>query len=156
MARKTTLSVSVRIDGLRQTLHAMNGLGKEANNQLRDKSLELSKLLSSRARAAGHAEGKQAALVAATVKARRDRVPVIVAGGAGGRLGRGRAKPYELLFGSEFGSDRYRQFGKPHLGRGSYWFFRSVEDNSEEISAAWQRAAGEVVRAFTNPGPGGG
>ena len=148
MAR-TSLQVSVRIDGLRQTLAVLNRLGPEANNQVRDKALELSRVLSSRARAAGMAEGRQAALVAGTVKARRDRVPVVVAGGAGGRLGRGRARPYELLFGSEFGSDRYKQFGKPHVGRGSYWFFRTVEDSSEEISTAWARAANEIVRAFT-------
>lgn len=152
---KTTMSVPVRIDGIRQTLTGLSKLGPDANNAIRDAALDLSKLLAARAQAAGAAEGRQAALVARTVKARRDRVPVVVGGGATPRLGRGRAKPYELLFGSEFGSDRYRQFGKPHIGRGSYWFFRTVDEQAPQIAAAWQRAADEVLRRFGNQQGGG-
>lgn len=147
-----SLTVTIRVDGLRETLAALNRLGPDANREIRAKALDLSQTLAASAARAGRAEGRQGVLVAGTVKARRDRVPVVVAGGASPRLGRGRAKPYQLLFGSEFGSDRYRQFGKRHIGRGSYWFFRTVEREQPAIIAAWEAAADDVIRRFSAGG----
>ena len=141
------LTVKVRIDGLRETIAALNRLPKEANAEIRATALALAKDLAAAAAAAGRAEGRQAALVAATVKAGRDRVPVVTAGGTR-RLGSNRAPAFKLLFGSEFGSNFYRQFGKPHVGSGSYWFFRTVDEEQAEISAAWLKAADEIIERF--------
>ncbi len=146
MAR-TSLSVQIRITGLGPTLRAVSQLPKEAQDRLRDASLNLSQRLAVSAAAAGRAEGGQAALVASTVKARRDRVPVVVAGGTG-RLGRNRKPAFKLLFGSEFGSTFFRQFGKPHIGSGSYWFFDTVDREQTAIAAEWQAAADAVVAEF--------
>lgn len=146
---KDSLTVNIRIDGLRETLAALNKLGKDAGNAIRIKSKEIADELAKSAQAAGRAEGSQAALVATTVKAMRDRVPVVQAGGAK-RLGRNRKPAFKLLFGSEFGSDEYRQFGKPHIGSGSYWFFKTVEDQQVTVSRKWLEAADEVIREFSD------
>lgn len=142
----STLTMKIKIDGVFETLRALNKLPKDANDEIRKASLELSRKLAAKAIASGHREGRQAAIVATTVKARRDRVPVVVAGGMK-KIGRNRKPAYKLLFGSEFGSNKLEQY-KPHLGRGSYWFFKTVEDNAEEISREWNKAADEVVRKF--------
>lgn len=146
MAR-SGLTVTVHIDGVRETLAALRKLPKDASNELREAALEISKELAAAATASGRREGAQAALVATTVKARRDRVPVVQAGGTK-RLGRNRAPAYKLLFGSEFGADRFEQF-KPHVGRGSYWFFRTVEDQQVEIAERWLQAADEIIAKFS-------
>lgn len=152
MATSRPLTVTVHIDGLRETLAAMNRLPKDANAALRAKSLHLSRLLATRAAAAARAEGRQGPLVATTVRPKLDRVPTVIAGGTSPRLGRGRARPDQLLFGTEFGSDRYKQFGKRHVGRGSYWFFRTIEAESPATARAWAEAADEIVRRFSQGG----
>lgn len=152
MATSRALTVTVQIDGLRETLAALNRLPKDASAELRQKSLDLSRLLANRAAAKAVAEGRQGPLVATTVKPKLDRVPTVTAGGASPRLGRGRARPSELLFGTEFGSHRFKQFGKPHIGRGSYWFFRTIEDEQPAVARAWMEAADEIVRRFSQGG----
>ena len=140
------LNVRIQIDGADQLLRAFRELPKDATEELRVKSLEISQWMAKQATSAGRAEGRQAALVAGTVKARRDRVPVVIAGGAK-RLGRNKAPAGKLLFGSEFGSNRLKQY-KRHIGRGSYWFFKSVEDNQADIEKKWLEAAVEIIERF--------
>ncbi|WP_250009135.1 hypothetical protein [Actinoplanes sp. M2I2] len=149
MAKKELL-VTVRIDGIRETLAALAKLPKEANDELRAAALEISKELSEAAKQAGEREGGQAALVATTVKRRRDRVPVVVAGGTK-KLGRNRAPAYKLLFGSEFGANYYEQY-RPHLGRGSYWFFQSIEAEQATIAKKWLDAADAIIAKFDGVG----
>ena len=69
--------------------------------------------------------------------------------------------PHPLLFGSEFGmnrrsgwyaDDRFRdsvgrQF-RPHRGAGSYWFFKTAEQDQPEIQQALRETADEIVRNF--------
>jgi inorganic triphosphatase YgiF len=141
-----SLTVRVHIDGLRETLAALRNLPKDANNELREAATALAKEMATAAAASGRSQGRQAMLVAATVRAARDRVPVVVAGGTK-RIGSRRKPAFKLLFGSEFGSNRLRQY-KPHLGSGSYWFFRTIEDEQVEISARWQKAADEIIAKF--------
>lgn len=145
---KDQLTIGIRIDGLKETLAALNKLPKDANNELKAAAQELAKELASAAAAAGRAEGAQAGLVSTTVKAMKDRVPVVQAGG-NKKLGRNKKPAYKLLFGSEFGSNQYEQY-KPHIGKGSYWFFRTVEDEQAAIVARWQVAADEIIRKFSD------
>ena len=140
------LTVRIRIDGARETLAAFRRLPKQASQDLRTRTLELSQLLASRVEAAARADSRQSALMAPTVKARKDRVPSIVAGGMK-RVGSRRVPAYKILFGSEFGATYLRQYRR-HLGRGSYWMFRTVEANQAQISAAWNRVAADVLRQF--------
>lgn len=160
---KTSLVMKVQIDGLRETLKAFNDLPRDANNELRDASLELARSLADKARADALVNGgPQGKLLAPTVKARRDRVPVVEAGGTS-KVGRNRAPAWGVLFGSVFGMTgrsgwygeaRYRggigrQY-RPHQGRGAYyWFFPVIEESGSEISAAWTKAADAVVRKFS-------
>lgn len=143
---KDTLTVTVRIDGLFETLRALSKLPKDAQNELRTKTLVLSKELAARAVASGVREGSQAALVSTTVKARRDRVPVIVAGGMK-RLGSNRKPAFKLLFGSEFGAHVLKQY-KRHIGNDSYWFFKTVKENERYISDAWNEVADSIINDF--------
>lgn len=144
---KQALTVNVKIEGVRETLAAFNRLPKEASAELRKSSKELAELLAREAQTAGRARGGQAALVAGTVKAASDRVPVVQAGGAK-RLGKSRAPAWKLLFGSEFGSNQYKQFHHAHTGRDGLWFFPSVEKNAAKIAAAWNKAADEIADRF--------
>lgn len=140
--------MSVNAVGVRETLAAFRGLPKEASEEIRKTSEDLARLLATAARSSGEREGHQAALVASTVKPARDRVPVVQAGGSK-RLGSRRAPAWKLLFGSEFGSNRYTQFPEMHQGNKGIWFFPVVEDKATAILAEWRQAADRIVRAFT-------
>lgn len=160
MARKTGLVVSVRIDGVRDVLGAFRRLPKDANTELRKASLKIADAVADEARAAAVTEGRQAALLAPTVKAVRDRVPAVQAGGTK-RVGRKKAPAYRLLFAAEFGMNRRsgwysdprfegstgRQF-RPHQGQRGIWFFPSVEAQQSRISREWNEAADEIIRSF--------
>jgi hypothetical protein len=146
VASKTALTVSVRIEGVRETLGAFRRLPKEASDDLRRRTLELADVLAGRMAGAARADSAQSALMAPTLKAVRDRVPAITAGGAT-RVGRNSVPAYKIIFGSEFGSTILRQY-RPHLGRGSYWMWRTVEANQVEIAGAWDRVARDVVDSF--------
>lgn len=161
MAGKTSLTVTVRIEGAREILRALSVLPKDAQNAIRDHSEKLAKALAVKARADVAVNGgPQGVLLAQTVKAVRDRVPVIQAGGTK-RLGRNRAPAYGMLFGAIFGmngrsgwfsarkyaSERNRQY-RPHRGQDAYAFFPVIERSSAEISRGWLAAVDDVVRQF--------
>jgi hypothetical protein len=148
---KQGLVVTVQGEGIRETLAAFRGMPRDAQNELRAAALDLSLELAAAAKASGEAEGSQAALVAGTVKAMRDRVPVVQAGGSK-RLGSRRKPAWKLLFGSEFGSNRFRQFPRLHQGRAGVWFFPVIEENAPMIAARWREAADNVIRAFATRG----
>lgn len=149
---KRGLTVNVQIDGLRETLSAFRKLPKEASHQLRDAATKLSEKIAGKAREAALGDSSpQSKLVAPTVKARRDRVPVVAAGGAT-RVGRNRVPVHRVLFGAEFGSDRFSQFHRPHQGRRGAWFFPTVEENAALINTEWNQAADAVVRQFSEGG----
>lgn len=157
---KTGLTFTVRIDGLRETLARFRDLPKEASDQLRTDTQKLAQTLADSATRAGTEQGSQAALVARTVKARRDRVPSVQAGG-GTRLGRYGAPASALLFGSEFGMNRHSGWYRksryddsvgfqyhPHTGQEGAWFFPTVEREATHISETWQRIADDIVDRF--------
>lgn len=143
------LTVTVRIEGARETLKAFRDLPKDASEQLRQASTRIAEKAASRVANAARAEGRQAALIAPTVKARRDRVPVIVAGGSS-RVGRRKTPAFKVLFGSEFGA-HLRQF-KPHHGAGSYWMFKTVQEHEPQLAREWTAAADRIVGTFTAGG----
>lgn len=147
---QTGLTINVKITGARETLAAFRRLPKDASKALRERSLELAQALAGRVASAARADSPQSALMAATVKPRRDRVPVIEAGGTS-RVGSNRVPAYKVLFGSEFGARVLPQY-RPHQGRGSYWMFRTVEANEATLEAGWQKAAADIQRAFESDG----
>lgn len=146
MAKSQSITVNLRIDGARETLAAFRRMPKAANDSLRDRSRALADALAGKVKSAAVAEGRQARVLASTVAARRDRLPVIQAGGTK-RVGSRRKPAWKLLFGSVFGSNRLPQF-KPHRGQDSYWFFSTVEDNAAEVSEAWNKVVDDIRRDF--------
>ena len=149
MASKS-LTVNVTVTGARETLAAFNRMPREANDSLRDRNTELAVTLASRVASAARGDSRQSALMAPTVKARRDRIPSIQAGGTS-RVGSRQVPAYKILFGSEFGARVLRQY-RPHVGRGSYWMFKTVEENQPEIAAAWERVVADIRRTFETGG----
>lgn len=150
---KQNLNLTVRIDGAQATLKAFRELPKEASDELREASQELSQSMARWLQASGSAEGRQASLLTGTVKAKRDRLPYVVVGGTR-RIGHawpgaGRAPAYSLLFGSEFGSSRGHGF-KPHRGKVGYWIFPTIEAHEGDIARKWQDTADEIVDRFTS------
>lgn len=146
--KRKSFTVSVQVEGMRETLDALKALPKEANAAIRDASKELAQSLATKIKlAAGRDRSPQARLVASTLKVKRDRVPVIEVGGTK-RIGRHRVEAHELLFGAEFGSHRFKQFHKRHTGTTGSWFFPTVEREQAEIIAAWDQAADEIVTRF--------
>lgn len=152
--RNDSMSINLRVDGAQETLAAFRALPKDASVRLREAALELSRLLAGRVEAAGRAEGRQAALLAGTVKARRDRIPSITVGGTK-PIGhpwpkRGKAKAFEILFGSEFGGSGHGF--KPHRGQEGYWIWPTVLASQDEIGREWMKAADAIIADFTDGG----
>ncbi len=119
MAEKA-LTVSVSVYGVRETIAAFDRLPRVARKEIADANYEIAASFVPRLTFAAARLGRQGSLLGPTVTAVRDRrVPVISAGGSQA-VGRRRKPAYKLLFGFEFGSDRYGQFRR-HLGGGGSW-----------------------------------
>lgn len=145
---KQAFTVKIKAEGVRETLRAFRDLPEDAHRELRTASLELAQTLVPKIKAGAlSAPTPQAELAAGTVRAVRDRVPVILAGGSK-RVGRNKVPVWKVLFGSEFGSNAYGQFHHAHTGRAGLWFFPVVEKESSEVIAAWRKAADAIVRRF--------
>lgn len=150
MARQTSLKMTLRLDGARNTLNKFRDLPKDAADQLRDRSQKLANTLVGKIRQAAESDqSPQAALFAPTVRPKRDRVPAIQAGGAK-RVGRNSVPVWAILFGAEFGSDRFPQFRKVSHSAGP--MFGVVEREQKQISDAWNEAADQIVAQFTSGG----
>lgn len=148
MAQRKSFTVAVQVNGMRETLAAVRAVGKNAENALRDRAVELGKKLGASITAAAKRDkSPQARLVVTTLKVKRDRLPVLEVGGTK-RLGRNKAPAWALMYGAEFGSGQYKQFHKRHTGKTGSWFFGTVEREQAEIVAAWEEAAADVVREF--------
>jgi hypothetical protein len=140
------VTIGVEVDGLKETLRAFNKYGKEANKELREAAqAEVSKIAPALV-AAGRRSGAQSALVATTVKAPRDRVPVIAAGGAKrvapSRKRRRKPSAGDVFFGAEFGGrgrPTTQQF-RPHTGTRGYWFYPTLRRKIPALLDGYQDA----------------
>jgi hypothetical protein len=144
MAEKRTLTVTIRITGLRETLRATKNWPDDAQKEIRAASLSIAGAVAVDIRTAARTNG-QSALLAPTVRAVKDRVPSVQAGGAR-RVGRNRVPAYKVLFGSEFGAVTLRQYRA--FQSGGYWFFKTVEADTDYISSEWLDAIDDVNRRW--------
>jgi hypothetical protein len=162
---ETRTSVTVRPDlrDYRGLLKALNVMDKEAQYQLKEEVTSISAWTARGIQQAGFAHPvypKQAAIVAQTVRAARDRVPTVYVGGGKGRVSGG-ANAGQLLFGNEFGGDR-NAFGNANAfpnggfrfpprtsreGRGNtgYWIFPTLKVMQPEIKKKWFAAVNKVM-----------
>lgn len=132
-------------------LNAMlRSLPREAQSELRDASKEIAAGIASKARAKATGLGGVAKHVAPTIRATRDRVPVVRMGGSQrlpawpGRPRRGsRQTVGDIMYGAEFGSRRYPQF--PPVTRPGRFLWRVVEDESSSITDAYGDALMRAV-----------
>lgn len=150
------VTMGVEVDGLKETLRAFGRYGKEANKDLRDAAQAEVRKIAPAIVAAGRRDGGPSTLVASTVKAPRDRVPVIAAGGAKkvAPSRRTRRKPAagDIFFGAEFGGrarPTTQQF-RPHTGTRGHWFYPTLrkkipalldgyQDALDRLAAKWDR-----------------
>ncbi|NUR80723.1 MAG: hypothetical protein HOQ21_09805 [Dermatophilaceae bacterium] len=134
---KRTITVTIRIPGIRETIRAYNQLPDDASDEMRVASLRIANVVAVDIRAAARTN-PQSALMVPTVRAAKDRVPVIKAGGAR-RVGRNRVPAYKVLFGSEFGATTLKQYRA--FQSGGYWFFETVEKDRDYITTKYLAAA---------------
>jgi hypothetical protein len=107
---------------------------------------------------------RQAIESAKGFRARPDRVPVIRLNGSGAFVSKSRPNRRrkqkvtrgDVFFGSEFGSDRLKQFPgrSPKLGAGNqgYWFWPTIEAMSPKIDAEYRKALDRITANLTRMG----
>jgi hypothetical protein len=148
MARTYTFN---EMAGLNQMLRSVS---KVASVELRGASAEIAQDVADKAATEAYLEGGAAIHVAPTIKARPDRVPRIVMGGTKrlpARDGRPRRGPNQtvgnVVWGAEFGSDRFPQF-RPWRGNddgAGYFLWPTVRDDSDEIMERYDDAVMAAV-----------
>jgi hypothetical protein len=162
MANKTTITVKPDLGDYRSLLKAISVMDKQAQGALKDEVASISKWTAQGmiASSYGALMPAQAAIVAATIRPARDRVPTVYIGGAKGRASGG-ANAGQLLFGNEFGGDRNIKgsasafpnggFRFPERsdreGRGNkgYWIFPSLKEMQPTIRRRWFTAVNKVM-----------
>ena len=160
---RSTITVRPDLRDYRELLKALNLMDKEAQVGLKDEVYSISSWTAQGIKQAGFAHPfypKQAAVVAATVRPARDRVPTVYIGGTKGRTSGG-ANAGQLLFGNEFGGNR-NAFGNlsafpnggyrfpprtAREGRGNkgYWIFPTLKAMQPEIKKRWFKAVNDVM-----------
>jgi hypothetical protein len=159
---RTTIKIQPDLRDLRQLLSALNKMDDKSKKALKDDVASISGWTAGAIKMAGYVGSPmpaQTAIVAATVRANKDRIPNVTIGGSRGRVSGG-ANAGQLLFGNEFGSDR-NTFGSkgnfpnggykfpqrtPREGRGNkgYWIFPTLKALQPEITRRWKAAVGQV------------
>lgn len=150
--------MTVEVDGLTETVRAFSRYGREASAQLRDAAQREVDRIAPAMVSAMAADGGPSELVATSIKSKRDRFPVIAAGGAkrvqNKRKARARPSAGDLFFGAEFGGrgrPTTQQF-RPHRGTTGYAFYPTLRERSAELIDAYKS---ELARLATEWGAHG-
>lgn len=146
------VGVAVEIDGIAETLKAFNKLDKDAKKAARVEVQKIAEMLAARIRAAAPSDPRYQNL-AVSVKAGRDRVPVIRVGGRAGPKVSGGGGPRELVIGMEFGANQagpngYRfppRTARHGRGNAGYWIFPTARKNQTEILTIWFDAMDKML-----------
>lgn len=149
MARET-IRIEVDAHDYRGLIYAMNRMDRNAQNQLRTDVAAISRW--SAAGIAGNYQAdpypNQAAIVAQSVRAKRDRMPFVEIGGRTPTTYNG-TPAGTLLMGNEFGALRGfqqggRRFpfpsGRKARGFLGYWIYPALKAMQPEITHRWKRA----------------
>jgi len=162
---RTSITVKPDLGDYRGLLKALSVMDKESQGKLKNEVYSISSWVAGGIKTSAYVGARfpaQAAVVAATVRPSRDRVPTIYVGGAKGRVSGG-ANAGQLLFGNEFGGERNAKgslstfpnggFKFPERsdreGRGNkgYWIFPTLKVMQPTIKRRWQEAC---VNVFEN------
>lgn len=142
------VTITIDMPDLKRTLRAYNRLGKDAQKDLRDEAGKVAEWMAAGTR--GAADTRQARLAAKTIKVKRDRVPVIVAGGS--RKVRRGVSAGDVFFGSEFGGRRRtttQQFRR-HRGTKGYWFYPWIRRNRKKMLARYDQVLTKMTYKWTS------
>jgi hypothetical protein len=148
---------------LRGLYKALNKMDKESQTVLKDDVTSISAWTATGIKQAAFGFSpmpRQAAIVAQTVRANKDRIPNVTIGGSRGRVSGG-ANAGILLFGNEFGGEptsrrtvsTFPNGGykfpprTPREGRGNkgYWIFPTLKAMQPEITRRWKDAVENVL-----------
>lgn len=133
------MKAGIEVQGLKELLKDMNRLGPAFNREVRASSKKIAEDEVPRLKAAANISNKMSAAVGVTVRARSDRVPQIIAGGAKRVALSTKPKAGDVFFGAEFGGGKRkttRQF-RPHRGRRGYWFWPQIREDEKRMVAEW-------------------
>jgi hypothetical protein len=135
---------TLRVNNVAALNKMLRRLPKEASAELRDASVDIAEQVAQRAAGRARMVGGVAKYVAPTIRPRRDRVPKIAMGGTArlpGRTGKNQTVG-DVMWGAEFGSDRFRQFS-PWRGNkdgAGYFLWPTVRDEGDFISDTYEDA----------------
>lgn len=124
---------------------ALSKLPREVSAELRDASVRIADTVAVRSRSRAGMVGRGWAYLGPTIRARRDRVPVVAVGGS--RRTRQGQPAGEFLMGSEYGGrgrPSTRQF-LPHLGNTGYVVWPTVRALGSFINDAYADALGDAL-----------
>lgn len=147
------------VDGLRDTLRMMRSLPKEAQKELR---AEVQRVTDGHAAVIRSAMGgwpdRRVQALSSSVRAAKDRTPVVNIGTARRLPLEGNPRGLDVLYGAEFGANvtgrnAWRFPARtPKLGRGNvgYTIFPALRDRQPQIARDWESAVLRTVRAWSN------
>jgi len=162
----TTKFQGAQVEGLKDALKALNRLDKEAKDQAREAVTEISRMMAREIAAVGSSRrDPRDRHVAQTIRAKRDRLPVVNVGKATrmpvSRRGQG-PRASDLMFGMEFGSNGQatdtptRRGGRPGwrfpertprrgAGNEGYWIFPTMRRQQDRVVDLWAKALEDVA-----------
>lgn len=145
------MRAGIEVQGLKELLKDMNRLGPAFSREVRVASKKIATDEVPRLKSAANSSDKLSAAVGVTVRARSDRVPSIVAGGAKRVAVSTKPKAGDVFFGAEFGGGKRkttRQF-RPHQGKRGYWFWPQIREDEKRMVAEWLAAVERVLEDQT-------
>ena len=156
MAKKEQIKVGLEVEGLRDAIKAFNKLDKETQNQVRDAVVKIAQNMANQIASTGKSlRDPRYGLLASSVRASRDRVPVVYIGGRVNPKASGGGGPNQLLFGMEFGAEsrrnswRFPPRSEPlRGGNEGYWIFPTARRQQPEVLEAWQEALDAGLATF--------
>ena len=158
------------VEGLRETLRAMNRLDSDAKKAVKVETRKIADLLAREVASAGRRTGdRRDAFVATTVRGTSERTPVIKIGKAERMNVRGRPRASDLMYGMEFGSSGFGSSGAvdvptrrggapgwrfpertPREGRGNAgrWIYPTVRQQQPKVVELWAQALEKAARKW--------
>ena len=141
----------IHVEGLRRFLRVLSKLPKELSDETRDASQEIAGKLVDAAKNAAHTPLQQ--LAASTLKAKRDRIPVVTARGTA----QGHHHPVkasDIFYGAEFGGGKRsttRQF-LPHQGKRGYFLYPTLRAQGSRYYDEWVDAIDKAFKDWEHRG----
>ena len=143
-----------QIEGLGETLALMKGWPKEASKELRAEVQQITgKHASYIAAQAARNSDPRVRGQAPTVRAKKDRLPTVLIGGARQvKVSRPGPNPRagDVLFGTEFGARPGPNAWRFPPAADSYWLFASLKNRQGALLSEWQQAVEKVARKWAD------